>query len=221
MCAEQQEQLSTPLFSKGSSLMQRSQDSLNDVTNVFTKVAKSYDSEYADLCTVLEDVADDVEEIKNYRMNNITSLRDEIEKLINATEAARKSATDTRTLEKHRQQVQKLEREKQQLVKDIVEGKGEEKMLREKLQRVEQQMEVVRVEHESVMEQTRSELPSLEYLKKVLQRLSHTYLAKGDSRVTEGFVCKNGSNDVRPFRFDESISQYDQVNQLWKMISEE
>lgn len=199
---------------------------LTDVAKELGDVAQAYESDFATLTEGLLEVADTVVELNDQRLHQISELKDDLANWQHSLAKAQKSAQDTESLRRYRQETAQLEQEKKILTAEIYAGTEENDHFNAQLNKITRQLDKVRIAHDALKEQADTDLPSLQYLRRVLVRVSQAKIcSKPDSTFIEGFIAKDKQQEVRPFHFDDnlpdaSLARYEAVNDMWKIVSE-
>lgn len=199
---------------------------VKDITIDLTDIGKAYDADFKCLTEDLSDLDDTVVAVNNHRLERINELKSDIANWQHAVAVALKSAQGIKSLQTYREETALLELEKANLSASIAAGMEENEHLSAQLNRIKRKLQKVHQAYDAIKYQAELDLPSLQYLRKVLFRVSKTKICSNSgSTFIEGFIVKDEQNDVRPFSFDDkrpvsSKYRFDDVNSLWKIICE-
>lgn len=208
----------------GSSLVAQPQHLLNNkvwqaYSAKFEQLQKDYVEEYENVTRELCEISDMVLEIRTKRTEDVRALSDQHQEWVGVVKQVQKTANDTTALELRRKEIEEFESEKQHLLGELIRGNEENEEIGQKFSELEASKQQLRKLDQAARQKERQEVPTLEFMLRVLKTMSRSYLSeKTEKNVIEGFTIQEEENDMRPFRFDDETPLFERVNYVWEPI---
>lgn len=184
-------------------------------------IAMQYDSEHAEHAEMIDQLADEISRVHEYRRARIVDRKKEMEQRIESAENLKHRAADTKAVDQYVKNIQHHVQQKKDLERVILQGEEKQRKIKEEIVSIEDEIDDLRNSNRVLKHKAESELPTLLYIQKILRLLSGAKISsEPGSEIIEGFICKDEENDLIPFEFDKTeVSEYDRVNAIWEMIN--
>lgn len=146
------------------------------------------------------------------------ALKQTIRTLSGRVEQARERATPDEPDDAHAQRVEACEREKREVIRDIMAGEERVRALEGNLRELSAEDAEVHSALEQYNRSVKTDIPSLKHALSLYVTISHVrWNYRGQGTEVQGYVAKQRENDVVPFRFARG-EPVDTADRLWSMI---
>lgn len=195
-------------------------ESIEAAANRLQQIAELYDKNYCELSEVLGLIADASDRTSTHRSRDVSELRDNWRSWIDRAKRVNEECQDTANFKEKQETLRELEIEQTDMVTELIAANQHTSELKNERDSMDRSCTKLDRSIKALAERKESEVPSLEYLLKIIKAITHVKLMPTtDPNLITGIVPHVERREVESFTYNKQKHDvFDRVNEIWDRI---